>query len=270
MARRRGTTWWRAGPTTSSPASATRPTSTTGRSADLLTLDLQPELAKGLGYKARGGLLASELFMRDYYRRASELYQLAAASCSPTSPAAKPRPSRASGGFEVQGGELFARGAGAEGRADARPGERGRAPRPRACSLSDCSGTRCASGCGQVDVAFRTSRDAGRAFLRLFERRGRVAPALRELHETGVLGRLIPELARVTFLVQHDHFHRYTVDEHTLKAVDALDEVARGEDGVPAAFGQVFARSRTGRRSTWACSSTTSARAGGAATWSAG
>ncbi len=48
-----------------------------GRRADLLTLDLQPELAKGLGYQARGGLLASELFMRDYYRRASELYQLA-------------------------------------------------------------------------------------------------------------------------------------------------------------------------------------------------
>ena len=93
----------------------------------------------------------------------------------------------------------------------------------------------------QVDVEFRTSRGTSRAFLRLFDLPGRVAPALRELHETGFLGRLIPEFARVTFLVQHDHFHRYTVDEHTLKAIAALDEVARGEEGVPAAFGQVFA-----------------------------
>jgi [protein-PII] uridylyltransferase len=37
-----------------------------GRRADLLTLDLQPDLAKGLGYQARGGLLAYELFMCDY------------------------------------------------------------------------------------------------------------------------------------------------------------------------------------------------------------
>ncbi len=93
----------------------------------------------------------------------------------------------------------------------------------------------------QVDVEFRTSRGTSRAFLRFFDRPGRVAPALRELHETGFLGRLIPEFARITFLVQHDHFHRYTVDEHTLKAIAALDEVARGEEGVPAAFPRVFA-----------------------------
>ncbi len=121
-----------------------------------------------------------------------------------------------------------------------------------------------------VDVEFRTSRNASRAFLRLFERPGRVAPALRELHETGFLGRLIPEFARVTFLVQHDHFHRYTVDEHTLKAVDALDEVARAEEGVPGAFAQVFAEIGEPRPpSTWACCSTTSARGGAAATWPA-
>src|SRR5258708_21965712 len=32
--------------------------------------------------------------------------------------------------------------------------------------------------------------------------------------------------ARITFLVQHDFFHKYTVDEHSLKAVEALDDAA--------------------------------------------
>src|SRR5262249_61205340 len=39
----------------------------TGRRADLLSLDLQPVLAAGLGYGAKRGIAASALFLRDYY-----------------------------------------------------------------------------------------------------------------------------------------------------------------------------------------------------------
>jgi [protein-PII] uridylyltransferase len=211
-----------------------------GRRADLLTLDLQPELAKGLGYQARGGLLASELFMRDYYRRASELYQLAMRFLLHHVPEAKPGRPRVVAGFEIQRGELFARGTGLKG-GPIRVLESVAVAQAESVPLSDSLRHAVRERLQQVDVEFRTSRNASRAFLRLFDRPGRVAPALRELHETGFLGRLIPEFARVTFLVQHDHFHRYTVDEHTLKAVAALDDVARGEEGVPAAFVQVFA-----------------------------
>src|SRR5207244_7433226 len=77
-----------------------------------------------------------------------------------------------------------------------------------------------------VDRAFRESPEAGRALVRLFGRAGRVGSTLRVMHETGLLDRLLPEFARVTFLVQHDFYHRYTVDEHTLTAIDALDRVA--------------------------------------------
>ena len=45
-----------------------------GRKTDHLTLDLQPALAAEFGYRSTPHLLASEMFMRDYYRRARELH----------------------------------------------------------------------------------------------------------------------------------------------------------------------------------------------------
>jgi [protein-PII] uridylyltransferase len=67
-----------------------------------------------------------------------------------------------------------------------------------------------------------------------------VALALRALHETGVLARLVPEWSRITFLVQHDYFHKYTVDEHTLKAIEALDDLAAGQDPAKAHLARLF------------------------------
>jgi [protein-PII] uridylyltransferase len=46
--------------------------------------------------------------------------------------------------------------------------------------------------------------------------------ALRAMHETGVLTAIFPELEQIECLVVRDFYHRYTVDEHTLVALERL------------------------------------------------
>ncbi|MBI1940010.1 MAG: [protein-PII] uridylyltransferase [Acidobacteria bacterium] len=53
--------------------------------------------------------------------------------------------------------------------------------------------------------------------------------ALRGMHRLGLLGALFPEFHLVDGLVVRDYFHRYTVDEHTLMAIENLHRLHRAE-----------------------------------------
>ena len=210
---------------------------TTGRKTDLLTLDLQAELAARLGYRDRGGLLASELLMRDYYRRASRLHEVCSSfvEAELAAPPRRglfaalrlPRPKRA-GALEVKHGRLRLR-AGAGPRSGFAVLEVFERAQLEGVSLSHELRRTLRDKAELVGGRYRKSREAGAALLRLAARRGRVGASFREMHETGVLGRLVPEWARISFLVQHDFFHKYTVDEHTLRAIDALDALSAGQ-----------------------------------------
>jgi [protein-PII] uridylyltransferase len=79
----------------------------------------------------------------------------------------------------------------------------------------------------------RQSAEAREAFLRLLVssagapvRRGSI---LGELHELGLLLAMIPEFEPVTGRVQHDVYHIYTVDVHSIAAVDRLHALVRGD-----------------------------------------
>jgi [protein-PII] uridylyltransferase len=69
-----------------------------------------------------------------------------------------------------------------------------------------------------------------KSFYEILDRDG-AARALRFMHEVGFLGALIPEFGQLAFLPQYDVFHRYTADEHTLKAVQYVEELS--ETDVP-------------------------------------
>ncbi|MEJ2058139.1 MAG: HD domain-containing protein, partial [Desulfofustis sp.] len=54
-------------------------------------------------------------------------------------------------------------------------------------------------------------------------------PVLEGMLETGLLGTYVPEFARIDALAQHDVYHIYTVDRHSLQAVVELHRVV-GEE----------------------------------------
>ena len=51
---------------------------------------------------------------------------------------------------------------------------------------------------------------------------------LNRLSESGVLGRFVPDFGYVTAQMQYDMYHVYTVDEHTIRAIDILSRIERG------------------------------------------
>jgi [protein-PII] uridylyltransferase len=80
------------------------------------------------------------------------------------------------------------------------------------------------------DEAFRTP-EVSRVFLKILAGPGAVAGTLEAMHRAHLLEKLIPDFATVRGLMQFNHVHKYTVDQHTLLAVAKAEALAE-EPGV--------------------------------------
>jgi [protein-PII] uridylyltransferase len=61
--------------------------------------------------------------------------------------------------------------------------------------------------------------------------------ALRSMQRLGLLGEVLPEFGIIDSLVVRDYYHRYTVDEHSLRTIEHLQDLGDGTD----ALGKNFA-----------------------------
>jgi len=79
----------------------------------------------------------------------------------------------------------------------------------------------------------RASPEAAATFVELVcnvpEAKTRRGSIVAELHDVGLLLAMVPEFLPVTGRVHHDVYHVYTVDVHSVAAVDRLRQLARGE-----------------------------------------
>jgi [protein-PII] uridylyltransferase len=223
-----------------------------GRKIDRLALDVQAALAKEFGYKTDPHLLASEKFMRDYFRHAGELHAFSQSVLARATEPEKRQPGwqRWSGWqrawslaepFSIKNGKLRLE-----------DDERLFAKNPLlvfdAFSLAQAAAVpfdhtlheAVRQNLNTVNREFRASPAAADSFLKLLRRRGRVGHALRLMHSTGFLGRYFPEFARISLLIQHDLYHHYTIDEHTLKAIESLDDLYTKPDKRRAHLRAVF------------------------------
>ncbi len=208
----------------------------TGRRTDQLSLDLQHQVAADEGYVDSVEMQASELFMRDYYLQARRLQRLCEAHLLRSIARhekkrwfSKARTAPAIGGFVMRDGVLDLDPAG-----DSAPQlEADRMmlafsyAQATGASLSSSLQEAIQNGMASVNRQFRASNEGSQAFLKMMSIKGKAAAGLRLMHDLDFLGRFMPEFGRITCLVQHDLYHRYTVDEHTIKVIEALDGLAQ-------------------------------------------
>jgi [protein-PII] uridylyltransferase len=73
-------------------------------------------------------------------------------------------------------------------------------------------------------------------FLRLLEQPARLAETLRHLHRLHLLEQIIPAVRHARSLLQFNNYHKFTVDEHTLRAM----EIITGYHRDPGAVGDAY------------------------------
>lgn len=218
------------------------------RPTDLLNLEAQPRIALGLGYAEPNLLRRVEIFMRDYYRAAQTIYRssrlvenrlaltLEASADTKVSFREVIRSRRYErvkrlDGFILRGSELSA--------ASPRTFQDDPARLIRVFRHAQSLGAKIhfelqsliREEGALIDDKVRESSDANTSFKAILQEAGSVYPALSQMHELGVLGRFIPEFDALTCLVQHEFYHRYTADIHTLTTIRELDHIfTRGDD----------------------------------------
>ena len=70
-----------------------------------------------------------------------------------------------------------------------------------------------------IDDDFRADPNNRRLFLELLRAPHKLARQLRRMNRYGILGKYLPEFGRIVGQMQHDLFHIYTVDAHTLEVI---------------------------------------------------
>lgn len=80
-----------------------------------------------------------------------------------------------------------------------------------------------------IDDNYRRNPICNRIFIELISNRSRVVRELSRMMRYGILGRYIPEFGHIIGMMEHDLFHIYTVDEHSLRMMRFLRQLRFGD-----------------------------------------
>lgn len=83
------------------------------------------------------------------------------------------------------------------------------------------------------------SPEASRSFIALLSTAGTLGYAMRGLYENGALEAVLPCLQHIRCLLQFNQYHSYTVDEHTLRAIEAAEGFEQDSGPVGKAYREI-------------------------------
>lgn len=227
-----------------------------GTPGDILTLRLQGIVATNLDFPGENILRKSETFMREYYRLTRSLYQHSTSLMQSFELevvgddthripafhflARQNQVEETFDGFVAKGGlifpehdRIFEEDPSRLMRFFLHSQRRNLRTSPEIRRLFKLNWDR-------IDDSFRKDRAVRDTFEEILQNRGQVAHIFRRMHRVGFLGRYLPEFGQLTDLVQHEFFHRYSADEHTLRCIEILDSLILSEDPKKQFFKRIF------------------------------
>ncbi len=204
----------------------------TNREEDQLTFALQKHVADAFGYGNNSQAVAR--FMEDYYNaacRVRRFLQIAARICDQPSMALlfEEQHSKRSQ-FTVHQRQLCADPSDKNwfNENPARLMEVIWECAKRAVPLSLITSHWLSSNLHLVNDEFRASDAVRRYFLAICKRPLQAGAALREASKAGLLDAYLPEFGAIRGIMRYEDFHSYPVEEHTLRALEALANLADG------------------------------------------
>ena len=224
------------------------------RPADVLNKSVQPSVATNLGYHDRSPSRRLEKFMRVYYTHSRNIdlitrileRRLALVAAPkrllrlPRLFRSKPAPEQTADGMRFVEGEIRPLSSGIFRDSPRRLMRVFLHAQQRGLKLHPDIAQLLRQNLRLIDNVFLRDEHVRETFLEILEQRGNVAPTLRAMHEVGLLGKFIPEFGRLTCLVQHEFYHQYTADEHTLVCLEKLDQVWNAKTPPYSEYAEIF------------------------------
>ncbi len=201
-----------------------------GRAEDRMSFEFQESIAKFLGFKD-AELPAVERFLRIYYLRANEIREqskrLIERCIADKGKIRSSKKTKLQHGFMIQGSSLTV--------ADPEAFKDDPANLMRAFEYSDkhqfkMSGylmdlIREQVSVTTIDESVRSNPDFNASFLRILKKGKNVADVLFEMNRLRLLGYYIPEFGKIVCMAQHDAYHVYTVDVHSIFMVREIENL---------------------------------------------
>ena len=207
-----------------------------GKKSDVLRLDMQKDLAKNLGYAAETETARVENFMQDYFLHATHvfksshtIFELCRQSKNRLQSALSSFTQKSLGhGFIAKGSVLVLEGDAKEifqndktlllnlftlcMENDLKPDVQLKRHIRRYKHLLDAEFLK-TQGAEVKEFLFSILKDPGSV------------KSLRLLHESEILGQVLPEFGQAHCMVNYDFYHRYTADEHSMRMIRFLEQL---------------------------------------------